>query len=52
MPFSTDLGEFDVGDAVRRFKWIDNNSFLIASPWGFEKLFNVTEDSVEEVSSA
>ena len=29
----------DIISLIRRIKWVTNDSFIICSSWGFEKLF-------------
>ncbi|TNV87078.1 hypothetical protein FGO68_gene14100 [Halteria grandinella] len=32
-------------DFVSRFRWVSENKFLIASPWGYEKLYEIIDDA-------
>lgn len=36
--------EFEAKEAVKRFTWVTNKTFLIASHWGFEKYFFINDD--------
>ena len=33
--------EADPKDALKRFKWVDNEHILITSKWGYEKLLKI-----------
>lgn len=37
-------------DVIRRFRWISNDSFLVANGWGFEKLIQIRGTDFVEIS--
>lgn len=54
IPLDTGSCKEDISDAVRRFRWINDYKILVSSRWGFEKLYQFSDDysSIQEISSS
>jgi hypothetical protein len=35
--------EINPEDALKRFRWVDNDHIMIASKWGYEKLLKIVK---------
>lgn len=44
--------EAQINDIISRFKWVSNISFLLCSSWGFEKLFEIQGNYLDEIGSS
>lgn len=43
LPLLSKSNDSNIHETAKRFKWVSNNSYIIASEWGFEKLYEIED---------